>query len=316
MAETGARGDAQPAYLRFNRSMLRPRYWGSWVRIGFLFAMYLLPRVLRDRLAAGLAILVYRYAPKRREVARINLRLCFPELPETEREALARRHLVIATQCLLDYGSLWWLPETRLKRLVEVHGMEHLEEARKRGRNLILLAPHFIALDYGGIVLSGYLPAVSMFKTIKDPVADWMVYRARTRFGAQIVERSAGLRPLIRPIRQGRFFYYLSDEDLGPEQSVFVPFFGVPAATLATLGRLAQLCEADVFPCVTRYVPERGRYELHIRGPMEDFPTGDEREDARRMNEAVEALVRFAPDNYMWTLKRFRTRPPGEPKLY
>jgi lipid A biosynthesis (KDO)2-(lauroyl)-lipid IVA acyltransferase len=299
-----------------NREMLRPRYWPSWARIGFLYVLYLLPRSWRDRFAAGLSRLVYRYGHKRREVALTNLRLCFPELSEDEREALARRHMRIATQCLLDYGSLWWLPDERLKRLVEIRGLEHLEDARRRGRNLIVLAPHFIALDYGGIVLTGYLPAVSMFKSIKDPLADWMVYRARTRFGAQIVERGAGLRPLIRPIREGKYFYYLPDEDLGPEHSVFVPFFGVPAATLPTLGRLAQLCDAEVFPCLSRYVPERGRYELEIRPSMQGFPTGDEIEDARRMNEAVEDVVRAAPENYMWTLKRFRTRPPGEPRVY
>lgn len=265
---------------------------------------------------AALGLLMGLANAKRRRIARINLALCFPELSARARRRLLLRHFIVSGQSLVDLGYLAWTSTEWIRRKVRIRRMGPVLAQLEAGRRLILLVPHCVGINFGGAVLAQHYPAFSMFKPQPDPVVTWLLNKGRTRFGARLLARAQGLRPVVRGLEQGMIFYYLPDEDLGRRNSVFAPFFGVPAARLPTLARLARMTDALVVPCCSRLLPRGEGYEVTFMPPLKGFPSGDDVQDAAQMNRAVEECIRRAPEQYLWTFKIFRTRPPGAPDFY
>jgi len=275
-----------------------------------------LPLAVSRWVGAAWGLLVYHVNDKRRGIAHVNLSLCFPDLGHKERETLVRRHFIAAGKSTFDLGFLSWASRRRLQRKIHVTGLEYFREQLAQGRNVILLAPHFVGMNVGGAFLAKEHTLFSMVKAQRNEVINWLLTRSRTRFSGRPIVRQSGLRPVIKGIRRGETFYYLPDEDFGAKRSVFVPFFGVPTATLPTLGRMAELTDAVVLPCFTRLLPGGQGYEIIVQPPISHFPSGDRIKDAARMNEVIEAGVRQMPEQYMWTFKLFKTRPDNAPSPY
>jgi lipid A biosynthesis lauroyl/palmitoleoyl acyltransferase len=299
---------------RLRRHHFAPRYWGTWIGIAVLRATALLPLTLARGLGTLLGLLLYAANAKRREIARVNIALCFPELDESKRRRFLRRHYITSGQAYVDLGLLAWGSKRRVLRCARVHGLENYATLARSGRPIILLSPHSVGMNFGGTVVSHHHMTFSMFKPQRNSLINWLLNKGRMRFGAWLVAREQGLRPVVRGLKHGSAFYYLPDEDFGPKHSVFAPFFGVPTATLAILGRLAESANAVVVPCFTRVAP-RG-YDVYLRPPLEHFPTGDAVADAARMNQVLEEGIRLAPEQYLWTFKLFKTRPAGERSPY
>jgi Kdo2-lipid IVA lauroyltransferase/acyltransferase len=286
----------------------------SRLLFGFMWLVRLLPFRAVAAIGEAMGSLLFWLIPERRRVTRVNLAKCFPQMSEREREALARAHFRAFMRSFVDRGILWWSRPERVERLVEIEGLEHLRALA--GKRIVLLAPHFLGLDAGGIRLSKAWPGMaSMYSRQKDPLFDGLLYRGRLRFGGRIYPRQAGIRKVLRAIEAGEAFYYLPDMDFGRKASVFVPFFGVPAATTVGLSYIARITGAQVVPCVTRMLPD-GRYVARLYPAWTGFPTGDDAADARRMLAFIEERVREMPDQYLWMHKRFKTRPEGEAKFY
>jgi Kdo2-lipid IVA lauroyltransferase/acyltransferase len=174
----------------------------------------------------GIGAALFWLIPERRRVTRINLQKCFPDLDNDERERLARAAFKAFCRGFVDRAVLWWAPPERIKRLVRVEGIEHLQAA---GTRVVLLGPHFAGVEAGGTRLSIDLEMSTLYQHQKDPVLDRHLLKARTRFRPNIVSRQQGLRKVLRWINAGIAFYYLPDLDFGRKGTVFVPFFGVPA---------------------------------------------------------------------------------------
>jgi KDO2-lipid IV(A) lauroyltransferase len=216
---------------------------------------------------------------------------------------------------VLERSILWWAPRERVMRLVRIVGLERLTALK--GQSVILLAPHFVGLDAGCTRLICEINMTGIYSKQKDPVFNALLLSGRTRFGRQrAFSRQEGVRPALAALKEGIPFYYLPDLDYGPRDTIFVPFFGVPAATVTGLSRLARITGARVVPCVTRMLPGGVGYELRCHPAWENFPTADDAADARRMNAFIEERVREMPEQYFWSHKRFKTRPPGEAKWY
>lgn len=301
---------------RLPRAASAPRYWGTWVALALLYAAARLPLRVSRVLGAGIGLLLYAANRKRRDIADINVRLCFPALDARARRRFILRHNIASGQAYLDLGLLAWGSERRVLRTVTFHGLERYRELARRGRGIILLASHSVAFNFAGALMPRHHALFTMYKPQSNPLVDWLLHRGRTRFGARLVRREQGMRPVLRGLKAGEAFFYLADEDYGAERSVFAPFFGVPAATLPTLGRLAASGNAVVVPFFARLRPGARGYEVFLGAPLENFPTGDAVADATRMNAALEEGIRHAPEQYMWTFKLFKTRPGGEPSPY
>lgn len=300
----------------FDRAFLAPRHWGTWLGLGLLWLLTQLPGRWRRALGRSIGELIYRRNAKRRRFTLLNLSWCFPDKALEERERIARDYFRYMGQTMLDYGLLWWGSRRQLERDLRLEGEEFLLPHIEAGTPIILLTGHHVALDAAGIAYNRRYPVVSIFKEVRNPLIGWFIARGRNRFGGVIYERSDNLRPLIKATRDGYALYYLPDEDLGPERSVFAPFFGVSTATIPALGRLTKMCRAVVVPYMAYYEPAADQYVARLFPALEDFPTGDEVRDAARMNEALEMMIRLDPAQYMWSLRMFQTRPNGEPNPY
>ena len=285
----------------------------SRLLVGFLWLLHWLPLPALRGLGWLIGRLLYAVGRERRQVALINLRLCFPDKTEKEREVIARRHFIAFSRAVLDRTLGWWASKERVERLIRVHGSEHL--LNLEGRPLLILAPHFVGLDAGAVRISILGKACSVYSNQKNPVFNKLLYDGRRRFSdILLLSRQDGMRTIVRAMKDGYPFYYLPDMDFGPEDSIFVPFFGVQAATIPGVARLVRLTGARVVACVTRQVADG--YEVEVSPPWENFPGESVEADTAFVNRFIESQVLRMPEQYFWLHKRFKTRPPGEQRFY
>jgi len=289
----------------------------SLLAVALLWLLHLLPLVLLVPLGRVLGGLLYRFGRRRRRVAEINIGLCFPELAPDERRQLVREHFALLGRSMLERGILWWGSRARIERLVRVTGEEKIRAELAAGRPVILLAPHFLGLDAGGVAITMRFDIVSIYSTQTNPVFDRVLLQGRSRFGDQLLlSREDGVRATVKAMKAGRPFYYLPDLNPRRRDAVFVPFFGISTATITGLPRLSKAAGAVVLPCVTRMLPGSAGYEVAIGEPWTDFPGPDPVADAARMNAWIEAAIRTMPEQYYWVHRRFKTRPEGEKRFY
>ena len=298
------------------KSPYHPSHIGSWLALAFLWTCSKIPLPLLYHIGTFLGDLLGIVVRSRRLVAEKNLSICFPEKRSIEIKMMARENVRQTARMVLYTGFVWWSSEKKIANKVKLTNIEYLDELINSNKNVILLAPHFLALELGGIYLSTRNPGVSVYQRTRNSVFDKTMLKARQRFGGTIYERKSDLKNMIRAIKSGLPCYYLPDQDPGPRRAIFAPFFGVPSATWPVLGRLANLGSATVLPCTT-YLQPRGRgFEIILDKPLKNFPSDDIVEDVTLMNKAIEKCIRRHPTQYFWVHKRFKTRPPGIPDPY
>jgi len=288
----------------------------KWTRLGIALMRLLarLPLPVLRGLGWLLGQFLFLAAGSRRRVALVNLRLCFPAMPEAARHALVQDHFVAFAQSWLDRSWLWHAPPAVLKARLTVTGAR---EQLDGSHPVVLFAPHFVGLDAGWAALT--LGFERRFATIymrqANPDLDAWLQSGRQRFGDPVMfPRTEGVRRIAQALGQGAALYLLPDLDYGPAYSEFVDFFDVPAATTTSLSRFCRVARARALTVTTTLTP-RG-YEVRLSEPWPDFPTADPLADTRRMNKQLEDLIRLQPAQYLWTHRRFKTRPPSQPSLY
>jgi KDO2-lipid IV(A) lauroyltransferase len=265
-------------------------------------------------LGLTLAALLWLFAKRRKHVMQTNLALCFPEKSAQERALLAKRHLRLYLQTFFDRAWLWQADEVFIRQQVQLEGLDILQQCQQQGP-VILLAPHFLGLDAGWTRLSLETSMVTMYSNQKSQMLNDLIRTGRQRFGLQsLMSRQEGIKPVIRQLKAGKPLYYLPDMDFGAKDAVFVPFFGVLAATVTAVARIARLLGAQVLPCPT-FVTSNG-YRTVIMSPLANFPGDDDVLATTAINQMIESLVLDHPPEYLWLHKRFKTRPPGQSVMY
>jgi Kdo2-lipid IVA lauroyltransferase/acyltransferase len=283
--------------------------------LGLMWLLHWLPLPVLGRLGEAVGSLLFATMRARRHIALTNLRLCLPSLAEAERHAIARGHFRAYARSIIERSVLWWASEQRLRRLLVIEPRVPLD-AMKAGPT-ILLCPHFVCLDVAGVAVALESEACSMYSRQKNQVFDAALLRGRSRFRpVKLVSRGDGVKPIIRAMRQGLPFFMLPDMDFGAKDSEFVPFFGIPAATLTAPARIAAATGAKVIPVIASFLPGYRGWKVTFYPSWDDYPGADLTEATRRMNAFIEERVLEAPEQYFWAHKRFKTRPPGEPGFY
>ena len=290
---------------------------GARLLLGLLRLFQLLPLAVQAACGSGLGRLLHAVARSRRRIALRNVELCMPERSEAERRALVREHFRWLGRSLLERGLLWYAPPERLRRLIRVEGDVGLAERSERP--VMWLVPHFMALDVAGasVLLFQKRKGISIYQAQSNPVMDAAIRRGRLRFNqGEVFPRSDSARPLLRAIRRRWAFFNLPDMDFGIRDAAFVPFFGVPAATLLAPSRMARALDMVVQPVVAEMLPGGQGYVVRFEAPWRDFPSDDALADTARMNRWIEDEIRRNPAQYLWVHKRFKTRPQGAAPLY
>jgi Kdo2-lipid IVA lauroyltransferase/acyltransferase len=283
--------------------------------LGLMWLLHWLPLPLLGRLGEAVGALLFVVVRSRRRIALTNLRLCLPHLPETERHSIARQHFQAYARSILERGVLWWASEARLRRLIKVEPNIPLDAIH--ASPTVLLCPHFVCLDVAGVALALELEACSIYTSQRNAVFDAALRKGRSRFRpVKLFAREQGVKPIIRALRDGLPFFMLPDMDFGEKDAEFVPFFGIPAATLTATARIAAATGAKVMPVVATFLPDYQGWKVTMYPAWENYPGGDVVAATRRMNAFIEERVLEAPAEYFWAHKRFKTRPPGMPSVY
>ncbi|GGI73762.1 lipid A biosynthesis myristoyltransferase [Shewanella hanedai] len=276
----------------------------------------LMPAWFRDPIARLLAKLVMKVAKKPLSVARVNLTTCFPEKSAAEIDALIIDNVENFVMILLAQSELMVRSKANIRDRVRLHGFEHVIQAREAGQPVIFIMPHVWGIEYAGLRLNLDLPMVSMAKAHRNGLFNWFNNRMRSSQGGNIYMREAGIRALLSELKHDNSFFYLPDEDLGPDKSVFAPFLGTVKATIPVVGRLAQAGNAQVMPVKIGYDQKNYRFELTVMPAISADEMQGKENEAIALNRAVEQVILAYPEQYMWFLKVLKTRPEGEPLLY
>ncbi|MGM0516472.1 MAG: lipid A biosynthesis acyltransferase [Pseudomonadota bacterium] len=306
--------DRQSGPPAFRRGFLAPRYWPTWLGIGLLHLLSFVGHRPRRALAKGLARLYRRVNPRRADIVRRNLELCFPEESAGTREQWLARYFDRHFLALLDLGRIRRAKRGELTRETRVAGQDVLDRLRREAG--VILTVHSVGLEWAAAMLAETVEGSAIYKPFADnPVIDWWFGSMRTRHGTEALPRDRGMGPHLKALRRGRSFFYIADEDLGPEHSVFAPFFGVEKATLPLAGKLAAAARRPVYPVIGQLDERTGQYRLRFLEPVE-LPASADRKAATAINRVIEELVRDDPVQLMWSLKYFKTRPSGEVDRY
>lgn len=301
----------------FRKALLAPQYWLTWLSFGLWWLLaQLLPYHFQLWLGRRLGRVMARFAKRRVAIAKRNFELCFPELDERAQKKLLREHLESVGIGFFEIGIAWFWSRKRLQKQVTYSGLEHLKAAESAGEGVLLMAMHFTHVDCGGIFAALEHSIDCSYRKHANPVYDLVQRSCRERFneGNLAIERG-DVRTMIRQLKKGRAIWYAPDQDYGAKHSIFVPFFGVQAATITATSQIARMGRAKVIPftCLRK---AGGGYEYKAYPALEGFPSGDELIDTTQINEFVETAVRQAPEQYLWVHRRFKTRPPGDEDVY
>ncbi|MGF6495154.1 KDO2-lipid IV(A) lauroyltransferase [Luteibacter sp. 621] len=298
------------------RSLLAPRNWPAWLGVGVIWLIAHLPfRWLMGlgRLAGRLAL---RLNKERRRIAATNIALCFPELSPDEQKALVRANLCDVGMMLAEFALGWMGSDKAIANVpVTLEGLEHLEAARAAGRGVLLVGGHFSHLELCARLVSQRIRIAGMYRRMDSDVFEFAVLRSRLHYAAAMFEKD-DIRGTVKYLKAGGTLWYAPDQDMRSKDNVFASFFGVRAATITATHHLARLSNAVVIPFYHRRLPDDSGYAMRLGAPMDDFPSKDAARDTERVNAQIEQMVREAPEQYLWVHKRFKTRPPGEPKIY
>ncbi|WP_028863165.1 LpxL/LpxP family Kdo(2)-lipid IV(A) lauroyl/palmitoleoyl acyltransferase [Psychromonas aquimarina] len=302
---------------KLKMSFCHPKYWLAWSGILALFLSSLLPYSALLWLGRQLGRISSLIVKSRGKIARRNIQLCFPELSEAEVEQKVRLNFENTGIALLEMGMAWFWPSWRVKGLLKVTGLEHVEQANRDGKGIIFLGAHFLTLEIGARALGLVQPCSAVYRKHSNPVLDFWFYWGRMREHNAMLDRT-DFKSMLRTLKKGEALWYAPDHDYGPHKScVFAPFFAVENTnTVAGTSNLARTKNSCVIPVFLKRLPGEAGYELIFYSALQDFPSKDLQQDTRRTNQQIEKMVCECDDQYMWMHSRFKTRPQGEPSLY
>lgn len=304
-----------PAAPPFRSALLSPRHWPAWAGLAAIRLLATLPRSWLMRGGRAVGWLAAHVFGERRTIAARNLELCFPRLDPAARARLLERNLRDSGLMLAEFALAWMGPSAKIARIpVTFEGLHHLATARAAGRGVLLVGAHFSHLELCARLVSQQIRIAGMYREHDDAAFEWAIKRARLRYADAMYTKDE-LRASVRHLRNGGTLWYAPDQDMRGKDSVFAPFFGIPAATITATHHLARLSGALVIPFFHRRRDDDG-YAIRLEAPLADFPGYDVVADTARINACIERMVQEAPGQYLWMHKRFKTRPPGEAEIY
>lgn len=283
--------------------------------LGLMWLLHWLPLPILGRLGAVIGSLLFITVKSRRRITLINLRLCLPELTERQRQQIALKHFQGYARAILERSLLWWASEARLRKLIVIEPCVPLEQIQ--AGPTILLCPHFVCLDVAGVAVMLDSSLCSIYTRQQNKVFDDALRKGRSRFRPiKLFARGEGVKPVLRAMRENLPFFMLPDMDFGAKDAEFVSFFGTPAATLTAPARIAAAAGAQVIPVIATFLPNYQGWKVTFYPAWKNYPGDDVIAATRHMNAFIEERIRETPDEYFWTHKRFKTRPPGAQSVY
>lgn len=300
----------------FKWSFLGPRYWLTWLGVFILYTVSWLPSKLQLWLGKQLGRLVHRTMKKRRHIAEVNIKLCFPDMPVEQQRALVKQNMENTGIATLETGMAWWWPNWRIKRVYgSVKGLEHFDRIQQSGKGVLLLVPHILHLEIASRVMGLNHQGIGFYRPHNNPLMEFFMTRGRLRSNEYLIGKR-DVKGLLKALKTKKVCYYLPDQDYGRKRCEFAPFFAVPDAATTTGTLLFSASKNCETVSLTSRRDEQGKYHLEVLPALENFPSGDDKADVTRVNQRIEQAVNVAPAQYMWLHRRFKTRPDENAPSY
>ena len=294
-------------------------YLGSRFALVFLWLIHWLPLSVLAFIGVMSGKLLYRFAHSRRNIAKRNIALCFPERTPQEQDKIVREHFEFLVRSVLERGLIFYASPDRLKKLIHIEGDPRYAQLHPQ-QQFTWFIPHFVGLDIAATAISIFQErlGVSIYQKQSNPIMNEAAYKARMRFNKGFLfSRQQGLVPVIKAIRrENAVLATLPDQDFGMKDAEFAPFFGISAATLTSTSRIAYSMKMQIIPVIAEMLPHGQGYRVHFIPPLEDIPTKDAYQDTVKINHFLEQQIRKIPAQYLWVHRRFKTRPRGEASVY
>lgn len=293
---------------------LGPKYWSTWFSVFLLWLISFLPYAAKQALGSALGLGLYKLGGSRKVITETNIKLCFPELNEQQQEQLVIDSFKANMKGLVETTLAWWSNKESLLDKMEVHGLEHYQAAKARGKGVFVIGGHFSIMDIAGPLANQAFGFNYMFRPNDNPLFNAVIERHRGQYSDKNFTKNEVVQ-MKQFLKDGNTVWYGYDQDFGARRSVFAPFFGVQTATLKTPSKIARETGATCLMLAQFRKPD-GVYALHFSPILEGYPGEDEVENATRLNAQLEEFVRLHPEQYLWMHRRFRSRPEGEASLY
>jgi KDO2-lipid IV(A) lauroyltransferase len=301
----------KPTFFNF----IHPRYWPTALGLSFLFFFSKLPFKSQRKIGSVLGKIAYVALRRRRHIANVNLKLCFPHLKESERNILIQKSFDSLGMGIIETGMAWWASDKKIENLSSLEGKENLEKALEKGKGVISLCGHFTTLEIAARIVGKQFRMRAIYREQKNKLFNFFMERGRKKIVDDIIDRNDP-RAFINTLKENIPIYYAGDQDFGKKNSLFIPFFGVPAATITSIIRLAHMTGSPVVPVSHYRLDDKNQYVVTIHPALKNFPSGDLEADLLRANQIIEEMIRHKPEQYYWVHRRFKTRPEGEEKVY
>lgn len=298
-----------------NQTFSHPKYWPTWCLIGLMKFLARRKHSTLIKLGYFLGKVLYRLASRRRRITEKNIELCFPELSESDRVEMVKQTMIDNMVGLFETIWAWYGDTSDMQDRLIIEGAENLKKAISHGKGVLLVGAHYTTLDLGGVMIKPVAPLSVIYARNKNPLLDRFIYQGRLRNLTRAIDRT-DMRGMIRSIKKGEVLWYSPDQDYGAAHSVFAPFFGIEAASVKMTAKLAAFNDSPVVVVSNHRELDDQHYRIRFRPALENYPTGNEVEDAKIINQAIENEIRLCPSQYMWVHRRFKTRPEGEASFY
>lgn len=294
------------------RLIAHPRNWLAAIGLGCLWLLNLLPFPVKIRFGKRLGQLLFYVLRRRRHIASINLRLCFPDLNDEQHDRLVRDCYMNLGAGLMETAMGWWTSERKIHPMVGFEGREHLDRAVEKGKGVILVGAHFSSLDLGPKLINKHYKIHAVYRRQKSALVNHALEKGRSAAGVELID-SHDVRQVVRKIRQGNIVWFAPDHDMGAKMSVFAPFFKHEAATITATGKFARLTGAPAVFCASHRNADDKGYTVRISPISDDLAGADEITSATIINETIAQHILIDPAQYYWFHRKFKTQ-PGLPK--
>ena len=300
----------------FKLSYFLPKYWLTWLGVIILYTISWLPYRWQLWLGRMIGRLLYKLGYSRIKVAKRNLALCFPEKSEAERTALLKKNIENTGIALLETGMGWWWPDWRFKGKVTIEGIENIEKIKAQGQGVLILTMHYLSTEMNCRGAGAAEPMVVFYRPNNNALMEYFQFRGRNRANKYMLGKR-DVKGLIKALKDGESCIYLPDQDYGRNKSLFIPFYGIDAATTTGTLIFAKQKNCQVLMMTPTRNDDDSGYTISFSKPWQNFPSGDDAADLLRVNQELEKAISYKPEQYMWVHRRFKTREnENDPSLY
>ncbi len=297
----------------FSYRYIAPKFWITWIFLGLSFVVAYLPFIIRKLLAEMIGILLYRFNHQKKKIIKINLSNTFNDISDCEIDKITKSFFKNLGHMYMSLPTLWWKSDKQIQKFIKKQNLQCIDDTLSNNQSVILLAPHTLSLDYGGRALSEY-NLLSMYKPFKNSLLNWFIGKSRSKDTDKVIvypRDKTSIKKIIRKMKKPSVLYFLADEDISPEDSLFSKFFDTNKTSLKSVSKLAKITNARVFPCTCHFDINKNCFLFNVMEELENFPSENIEEDCTKINSILEKQVMIDKTQYMWTLRIYKHREDG-----